>query len=47
MLPPEEVAYDILWGISAGSLNSGAIWFFEKGDEKKAAEFLTYIWSTI
>jgi len=46
-LPPQEVAYDVISGISAGGLNAIAISFFEKGDEKNAAEFLKNIWSTI
>ncbi len=36
LLPAEEVAYDIVTGISAGGLNTAAISFFEKGDEKNA-----------
>jgi hypothetical protein len=47
MLPAEEVAYDVLTGISAGALNTVAISFFEKGDEKNAREFLKNVWSTI
>tara|TARA_B110000503_G_C6976719_1_gene341461 strand:- start:581 stop:685 length:105 start_codon:yes stop_codon:yes gene_type:complete len=31
MMPSEEVAYDVITGISAGGLNTGSISFFEKG----------------
>lgn len=40
IMPPEECAYDIITGISAGGMNSGAISTYEKGNEKEAAEFL-------
>ncbi len=39
-LPSEEVAYDIVTGISVGALNGLALSFFEKGDEKNASKFL-------
>ena len=47
LLPPNEVTYDIVTGISAGSLNAVAISFFEKGDEKRARDFLNNVWKTI
>lgn len=40
MMPAEEVAYDIITGISVGALNSLALSFFEKGDEENAKNFL-------
>ena len=40
IMPAEEVAYDIITGISAGGLNAGALSFFEKGKEKDGADFL-------
>jgi predicted acylesterase/phospholipase RssA len=47
LLPPEEVAYDVVSGISAGAINGIGFSFFEKGDEKNAVEFLEKIWSNI
>ena len=47
MLPPNEVAYDVITGISAGSLNGLSISLFEKGDEKRARDYLKNIWTTI
>jgi len=46
-LPAEEVAYDIVSGISVGAMNGIAFSFFEKGDEQNAVRFLNDIWSTI
>lgn len=46
-LPPEEIQYDIYSGISVGSLNSAALSFFKKGDEKNASDFLLKTWRNI
>jgi predicted acylesterase/phospholipase RssA len=44
LLPPEEVAWDVVSGVSAGSINSGAvaIWPKEKGLEM--SEWLVETW---
>ncbi len=34
-LPESEVAYDVITGISVGSINALFLSFFAKGDEKK------------
>ena len=47
LLPSNEVAYDVITGISVGSLNAAAISFFEKGDEIRAKDYLNNIWKTI
>ena len=39
-LPEGEAAYDVVSGVSAGSINAAAISFFKKGDEKAAIDFL-------
>jgi predicted acylesterase/phospholipase RssA len=39
-LPPIEVAYDFLSGVSAGALNAGAIALFAQGEEIKSNDFL-------
>ena len=39
-LPPEEVTWDVVTGISAGSINAGAIATYAVGDEKPMAEYL-------
>jgi predicted acylesterase/phospholipase RssA len=46
-LPAEEVAYDVITGISAGGLNAGALSLFKQGDEKNASHFLDNIWNNI
>jgi predicted acylesterase/phospholipase RssA len=44
LLPPEEVAYDVVGGISIGSYNAGVLASFPKGMEKTAANYLSTIW---
>ena len=46
-MPEEEVAYDVITGISVGSINALFLSFFAKGNEKKASEYLTEIWKNI
>lgn len=46
-LPPEEVQWDVVTGISAGALNAIAVALYKIGDEKAAAEFLLNEWRTI
>ena len=43
-LPAEEVMYDIVSGVSAGSLNTATLGMFEKGDEQTANNFLNEFW---
>ena len=46
-LSAQDVAYDIVSGISTGALNTGAMAQFAVGDEKNMANFLIDTWSTI
>jgi len=46
-LPPEEVGWDVVSGVSAGAMNTGATSIFAKGDEVKMSEFLVEFWSNI
>jgi predicted acylesterase/phospholipase RssA len=46
-LPPEEVAYDIIAGTSAGSINVLGLSLYPMGQEKEAAAFMTELWSTL
>jgi len=39
-LPKEEVAYDVISGVSVGSINAAFVSLFEKGDEVKMSEEL-------
>jgi predicted patatin/cPLA2 family phospholipase len=43
-LPPEEVAYDVVTGISVGALNAAGLALFQPGDEKSALEFILGTW---
>jgi len=40
----ETVQWDIITGISAGSMNGASLSNFAKGDELEAAEFLVALW---
>lgn len=46
-LPPEEVEYDVISGVSVGSLNGIYVATYAKGDEKIMAEELLYRWGNI
>lgn len=46
-LPYEEVMYDVITGISAGSINGLGLSQFQKGYEQEAARFLTRTWRTL
>lgn len=39
-LPKEDTSYDIVTGISAGSLNGGLLALYETGDEANASKEL-------
>ena len=41
---PKEMEYDVVEGVSAGSVNSALISIFNKGDEKAAFENLKNVW---
>lgn len=45
--PPEEVAYDVLTGVSAGALNALALSVFEPTDLLGSAEFITALWNSV
>lgn len=44
---PEEVAYDVLTGVSAGALNALALSVFEPTDLLRAADFITALWNSV
>lgn len=46
-LPSDKVKYDIITGISAGTLNGAGFSLFDVGQEKEAADFLISIWRSI
>lgn len=46
-LLPEDVEYDVLTGVSAGSLNALALSLFDKSEPKEAAEFAYNLWKSI
>ena len=47
ILPAEEVTYDVITGVSAGSLNAMGLSAFEPSDVKSAAEFIYSLWDSI
>ena len=47
LLPAKEVEYDVVSGVSVGSINGLYISTYEKGDEKKMAENLLHRWGNI
>lgn len=40
----QDFQYDIVTGVSAGSINALGVLMYEKGDEKNMADFLTQTW---
>ena len=44
LLSQEDMAYDVVTGVSAGTLNGGVISWFKPGDEKAAAEYVYNTW---
>ena len=46
-LPPEEIQYDVVTGVSIGSVNAATIGMFEKGREKEAFDLLKDYWSDL
>jgi predicted acylesterase/phospholipase RssA len=47
LLSKEDVAYDVITGASAGSLNGAALSLFARGREDEAAEFIFGLWNSI
>jgi predicted acylesterase/phospholipase RssA len=43
-LNPSEIAYDVMTGVSAGSLNVGGISLFPVGSEKQMADWIVENW---
>lgn len=39
-----KYAYDVLTGVSAGSINTGALSLFDIGDETHAFDVMSYKW---
>lgn len=46
-LPPEEVAWDVVSGVSAGAMNTGGASIFKTGDEVAMSEFLVSFWGNL
>lgn len=46
-LPAEETAYDIITGVSAGSLNAAAFAQFATGDEDSAVTMMNEVWHSL
>ena len=47
MLDPIDIAYDVLEGVSIGSINAAVFSTFERGDEKSAIDELEKLWLSI
>lgn len=47
VLPPEEVAYDVVVGVSAGSLNTLGLSAFDRLDVVGASDFIFALWNSI
>ena len=47
MLDPIDIAYDVVEGVSIGSINAALFSRFERGDEKNAIDFMTSFWLTL
>jgi len=46
-LPPEDIEYDVVVGVSIGSINAGTIGIYEKGDETDAFAQLQKYWTSL
>lgn len=42
---PADFAWDVVTGVSAGAINTGAVAVFATGDEVAMTEFLSYNWT--
>ncbi len=47
LLPPDDIKWEVVTGISVGSLNGGGFSIFDMGKEQEAAEFLLKTWRDI
>jgi len=45
LLPPQEMTYDVVEGISIGSFIAATLSVFERGDEDRAIEWLESIFT--
>jgi predicted patatin/cPLA2 family phospholipase len=46
-LPPVEVTWDVVTGVSAGTLNGAAVAAFAPGDEKAMVDFMYTLWEEV
>jgi predicted acylesterase/phospholipase RssA len=46
-LPPDQVTWDVVSGVSAGALNAAGMAIFKKGDEVNMSHFLLDLWGNI
>ena len=44
---PEDYAWDVITGVSAGAINTAATVVFNVGDEVKMSEFLSDSWASL
>jgi len=44
---PADFTWNVVTGVSAGAINTGAVVVFAPGDEVTMSEFLSYSWTTI
>jgi len=41
---PDDFVYDVMTGVSAGTINSVSLSFYPPGEEVQASEYLDYRW---
>jgi predicted acylesterase/phospholipase RssA len=46
-LEPVDTQYDVISGVSVGSLNGATLATFKKGDEKNYKEFVMDVWHSV
>lgn len=46
-LPTEETAYDVITGVSAGSLNAAAFTQFPRGEEDSVSQLISDVWGSL
>ena len=44
---PEDYRWDVIVGVSAGSLNAGGMSTFPIGKEKEAADYIVSVWEEV
>lgn len=47
LLPPEDVQWDVVTGVSAGAINAGGMSIFPVGKEREMVDFLSQILENI